>query len=332
MEITTYAPVYIPTLCRYEHFKRCIESLSACTYAEYTEVYIALDYPAKDSHKEGYKKIVEYLENVGNMNFKNLYVVKRERNYGFGHNGNAATMVRYLREHYDRYISSEDDNVFSPNFLVFMNKALELYKDEPLVNSVCGYNYNVDMHNLSCNYYFSKEYSAWGTGHWSNNVCKFDKCVSVDYLQQILFDTKSLLTIYNAEPRLINTLIMLYQTNQLFGDTMRVSYQYLSDTMSIFPRTSLVRNLGFDGSGTTINKTINSYAEQIIDTNPSIEITKRSAVVDEDAMEYVKKYMSRPVWMNFIIYVRMFIHKWTKFDILSGVSKWYNRGNTKIKP
>lgn len=57
-----YAPIYIPTLCRYEHFKQCIESLAQCDGASETEVYVALDYPAKESHLEGYEKIKTYLE------------------------------------------------------------------------------------------------------------------------------------------------------------------------------------------------------------------------------------------------------------------------------
>lgn len=43
--VDNFAPVIIPTLCRYEHFKECLESLSRCTWAEKTEVYIGLDYP-----------------------------------------------------------------------------------------------------------------------------------------------------------------------------------------------------------------------------------------------------------------------------------------------
>ena len=57
-----YAPIYIPTLCRSEHFIRLMESLRKNTWAKYTDVYIALDYPAKDSQKDGYNKICEYLK------------------------------------------------------------------------------------------------------------------------------------------------------------------------------------------------------------------------------------------------------------------------------
>ena len=106
-EITTFAPVSIPTLCRFEHFKRCIESLSRCTWAEYTDVYVALDYPAKESHWEGYKKIKAYLDTCGNMTFKSLNVVIREKNYGIGSQGNMATLNKGIRQKYDRYIITD---------------------------------------------------------------------------------------------------------------------------------------------------------------------------------------------------------------------------------
>lgn len=61
MEIKNYAPVIIPTLCRDVHFKRCLESLEKCTAAEYTDVYVGLDYPAIEKHVEGWKKIDGYL-------------------------------------------------------------------------------------------------------------------------------------------------------------------------------------------------------------------------------------------------------------------------------
>ena len=45
--VNNLAPVIIPTLCRYDHFKRLMESLNKCTWADKTDVYIGLDYPAK---------------------------------------------------------------------------------------------------------------------------------------------------------------------------------------------------------------------------------------------------------------------------------------------
>lgn len=81
-----YAPVIIPTLNRYEHFKRCLESLEKCTGAEMTEVYVGLDFPPSDKYVEGWKKIDIYLkEKEVNNHFKKLIVVRRETNCGVGH-------------------------------------------------------------------------------------------------------------------------------------------------------------------------------------------------------------------------------------------------------
>lgn len=92
------APVTIPTLCRYEHFKRCIESLSRCTLADKTEVYVALDYPAKESHWNGYNKIKDYLlsHKEDNLGFKKLIVIQRSRNYGLGEEGNIMTLRKEI--------------------------------------------------------------------------------------------------------------------------------------------------------------------------------------------------------------------------------------------
>ena len=80
MEITQFAPVLIPTLNRYEHFKRCVESLAHCTHADKTDLFIALDYPLKDSHWKGYKKIKQYLSEISG--FKTITIIERERNFG----------------------------------------------------------------------------------------------------------------------------------------------------------------------------------------------------------------------------------------------------------
>lgn len=119
-----YAPIVIPTLNRFEHFKKCLESLEHCTGAEKTDVYIALDYPAKPSHEEGYRKISEYLNSLeSNHGFKTLNIIRREYNYGVGPHGNGKELVKMILETYDRIIFSEDDNIFSPNFIVFINKG-----------------------------------------------------------------------------------------------------------------------------------------------------------------------------------------------------------------
>src|SRR5690554_1524032 len=99
MKHEIFAPVFIPTLCRYQHFKRCVESLSRCTYAENTDLIIALDYPLTDNHWEGYRLIKEYLNDI--KGFKSVRIFERNENFG------AARNIREAKEwilgKYDRF-------------------------------------------------------------------------------------------------------------------------------------------------------------------------------------------------------------------------------------
>ena len=54
--ITTFAPVVIPTMNRYEHFASLIKSLQKNRYACETDVIIGLGYPSKADQIDGYEK------------------------------------------------------------------------------------------------------------------------------------------------------------------------------------------------------------------------------------------------------------------------------------
>ena len=175
-----YAPVIIPTLCRYEHFKRCLESLRKCTGAEYTDVYIGIDYPTKDSHWDGYNKICEYVSNI--VGFHKLVIIKREKN--FGPELNVISLRNCVKEHYDRCIISEDDNEFSPNFLEYMNECLTHFKDNPNVIRICGskmtwgVDFNTIMKGYNNNIFPAKDYNASGSAIW------FDKFFMAPYTKE----------------------------------------------------------------------------------------------------------------------------------------------------
>ena len=76
------APVVIPTLNRYTHLRRCVESLEDNTWAEYTDVFISVDFPPEEKYEEGHKKVVEYLKKKENNNsFKSLNLYFQKTNY-----------------------------------------------------------------------------------------------------------------------------------------------------------------------------------------------------------------------------------------------------------
>ena len=256
------APVTIPTLCRYEHFKRCIESLSRCTLADKTEVYVALDYPAKESHWDGYNKIKDYLlsHKEDNLGFKKLIVILRDKNYGLGVNGNTKTLWKEILTLYDRVIFSEDDNEFSVNFLVYMNEGLKKFKNNPDVFAICGFFHGEDLGTYQQNYYLDYEVCAWGMAYWKDKYEKYMDFCSKNPPRDILL-SKKMLTVFKVCKQWILPLLIMNRKRVRWGDYYMGMYCCFNKMVNIHPVISKVRNWGFDGSGATCNQTDNRYAD-----------------------------------------------------------------------
>ena len=118
-----YAPILLPTLCRYESVVRCIDSLRNNTWADRTDLVVAVDYPKKASHREGHEKICRYLEDNCFPEFRSVQVIQRPKNYGAI--GNFRDLVDIGFSKHDRCICVFDDLTFSPNFIQYMDVMLE---------------------------------------------------------------------------------------------------------------------------------------------------------------------------------------------------------------
>lgn len=238
-----YAPVIIPTLCRYDKLKVLIDSLANNKeYAKDTELVIGLDYPPADKYKEGYKLINAYLPNI--KGFGKVKIIVQSENLGTM--GNEQTLIDYVySEGYDRFIFTEDDNEFSPNFLEYMNKGLDNYKENPRVYSISGYNYPVSMEGYSKNNYASYRFSAWGCAFWKEKRIVLSNKEIIKFVLKPAHFFKLLL---KAPMKLFYFLLML-MNRDIHGDGCYEIYCLVNNYVSIFPTVSKVRNWGLDGSG-----------------------------------------------------------------------------------
>lgn len=252
MKIKTYAPVVIPTLCRYDHFKTCVESLSKCKWADRTDVFIGLDYPAKESHWDGYVKIRDYLyANKERLGFKSLTVIERDHNYGLGPHGNIRQLKNHVLEHFDRLIFSEDDNVFSPNFLVFMNKGLELFKNDESVLALNGYRHFYQV-KKETNTFFRQnvDFSAWGYGIWKDRQNTIYSLCDEYFKKHFSLRSMWRLRLENGNNRALNFANYALRAPASMSDSPLSVYAWLEGKDIIMPASvSLVRNVGWDDSG-----------------------------------------------------------------------------------
>ena len=259
-----YYPVIIPTLCRYEHLKRCVDSLAKNTHADKTELIISLDYPAKESHREGYEKILTYIKSI--KGFKKVTCLKQDHNVGVW--DNLMLLFDYAYTYYDAVIFTEDDNEFSPCFLDYMDKALDKYWKEDKVTGICGYLpiYYGKNHN---DFFFTYQSSSWGWGQWKHKSQLND--LSLSQLIELLKSTKNALRIFLHSPRTFYQVLDMIEQRAIWEDVYFTCLNILNETYQLRPYKSLVRNWGMDGSGTHCGrseKTMNIFkSSDLIDSN-----------------------------------------------------------------
>lgn len=251
-----YAPVIIPTLCRYEHFVRCIESLKANSQAVYTELYIGLDFPCKPSHEEGYYKIKEYI-NSSLTGFAKINIFEHKENLGAM--GNISFLQNKAFEDYDRYIFTEDDNEFSPNYLEYMNLCLNEFKDDINVMAISGYHYPYDRLRFTGNVISSNVYfSAWGYGIWKDRFDTFSAGINWELFNKKYKSTSFMNSLCKTAPNQYCYFVksMLGYVPELLSsekipliDLSMGLYMFMTNKKMIFPVVSKVRNWGYDGSG-----------------------------------------------------------------------------------
>jgi len=257
---TLYAPVVIPTLCRYEHFKRCLESLERCIGADKTDVYVGLDYPPSEKYRDGWERINSYLiEKENNNGFNHLFVRRRDHNCGVGGIGsNGALLLAEVKKVSDCYIFSEDDNEFGPCFLSYVNWGLDTYRYDERIIAICGYN-EVCIEGTDYNVFAYPLFSAWGYGMWFEKRSKFIRYKDFTALEAQTKKFKFSL-LWKAEFMHAYHVLRMLHRREFYGDSI-IGCLPENERYCLFPVKSLVRNHGWDGSGLHGSRSRNDVQE-----------------------------------------------------------------------
>ena len=324
-------PIVITTLCRYEHFTRCIESLKKCALAGQTDLYVGLDYPFKEVHWDGYNKISAYLNDL--TGFNSVNVIKHDSNVGSS--ANYHSILDVVLNKYDRYIYTEDDNEFSPCFLEYINKVMAQYENEEDVIAVSGYNYPVDMSDIEGNVYSLDTYfSAYGYGTWKSRKEKCEQACNYNQFRSYFLNYKKMRELYHRSPnQFCNFVKGMIGYIPWMRDGKKIKtidlsfglYLFFENKRMIFPTISKSRNWGFDGTGEhcDISPDKNSkedhrnydFSSQEIDENDFNDIriidSKYSRIIDSRLNDFFtttlkERIISIIAYRVFYIYFRFF--------------------------
>jgi len=242
------APVAFFAYRRPLHALKSLESLSLCEGAGESELFIYCD--GAKGEKDG-KDVEETRRAVKSKKWcGRVHVIERDKNMGLA--DSIISGVTELVERHGRVIVLEDDLVLSPQFLNYMNGALEFYDGVPKVMHISGYMFPVKGEIPET--FFYRSASCWGWATWKRAWDKLEpdpkKLLSrfTDKVMVREFNVRGAMNSYqtlkeNAEGKIRTWAARWYAS------------VFLAGGLCLHPGSSLVNNIGHDGTGVHCGKT-----------------------------------------------------------------------------
>lgn len=238
------APIAFFAYKRPDHTLKALTSLSQCKLAEESKLYIFCDAAKSPQDQESVQRVREVVRSQ--QWCKEVEIINRESNLGLANSIISATTS--LCEQFGRVIVLEDDLIVSPYFLEYMNDALTLYESNPKVMQISGYMFPVDIESDS-DAIFLPFPTTWGWATWQRSWKYFNRQMS-GYEQ--LKKDKKLRKKFNLEGSYNYFKILKYQIEGKV-DSWGIHWYlnvFMAGGLTLYPVQSLVKNVGFDGSGT----------------------------------------------------------------------------------
>ena len=239
----TYTPILLFVYNRPEHTKQIIASLLQNEQAADSDLLIYSDYAKDKNDIESVKEVRAYIHTV--KGFKGITIIERNENWGLANN--IIDGVTTQLDKYGRVIVLEDDLVVAPHFLKFMNEALELYKDEPKVGHIqaCDFTHDPTLPDT----FLIKWTGSWGWATWKRAWKHFNPNGKA-LLEEL--EHRKLTYTFDFNGKYGYTRMLRRQVegkNNSWAIRWNASL-FLEDILSLNVGKSLVKNEGFDGSGT----------------------------------------------------------------------------------
>jgi len=255
------APILLFTYKRLDALKKTINALIANELSSQSNLYIFSDGPKSDKDVAAVQAVRTYLKTI--KGFKNISVEESEANRGLAES--IISGVSKIMKISDHVIVMEDDLLTTPNFLVFMNKALAEYENQHRVFSISGYsmNLNQDIKNADETYFLNRGWS-WGWATWKTRWEAVDWKVK-DYDE---FKKNKIKRAEFAQGGSdLNKMLRLQMNGKLDSWAIRWFYhQFKVNGLTLYPVYSKVYNNGFDHLATHTSGSNSRYLPLLDET------------------------------------------------------------------
>jgi GNT-I family len=278
------APVAIFAYRRPDHLRNTLDCLTRCEGFRDSPVLVYCDGPRDDSETDMVmatrKRAREMLGDRAEYHFSEV---------NLGLSRSIITGVTKVVNRFGRVIVVEDDLELSPDFLSFMNRALDRYADEERVFQVSGYQFDVPEFKYTVSALFLPFAASWGWATWKRAWDQFDPMAAG---WEAIRADKNLRQRFNLDGTYDYATMLLRQMAGL-RDSWAVRWYWTlfkAGGLVLFPPVSLVRNTGFDGSGTHGQGLLRNFSTGALATHSDIALPD-TVRVDDGSYDAVKKIL-----------------------------------------
>lgn len=249
------APICLFTYNRLSETHQTVEALKQNYLAPESELVIFSDGPKNENSLPKVEAVRQYLYSISG--FKSVKIIESQENKGLA--DSIIYGVSQIVEKYGKVIVMEDDLISSPNFLSFMNQALDFYIHDKNIQSINGY--SLSLKDKSNEVYFQIRPFSWGWATWN------------DRWNTKIFDRKNLKTAIESNPYLLKAFKlkcgsdipkMLLNSIDNINDSWYVRWafdHFRNNRYSVSPAYSFITNIGYSTEATHC-KGINTYTSE----------------------------------------------------------------------
>lgn len=256
MNVMQKAPVVVFVYKRLDKTKKCLEALEENHGAEETEVFIFSDGAKGTEDRNAVQEVRDFLEWYEKKHsFKSLTVCLRETNWGLARS--IIYGVTEIISQYGKAIVVEDDLITSRDFLDFLNGALEYYADSKKIGEISAFTYPLKgLETYEEDIYITRKADCWGWATWK------DRWELADWEMKSypIYRKKGMQKEFEKLQKGIHKMLRMQMKGELDSWAVRWCYSlFMKEMLTVYPKVSRTRNIGFDGSGVHCGVTDHDY-------------------------------------------------------------------------
>lgn len=241
------APVIVFAYNRADHLQKTLTALGNNTLARETEIFVFIDGPKTEKGKLATQQVIDCVKQFESGFFSSIQMMVAEKNKGL-----AVSVIEgatKIINQYGKVIVLEDDSVSTPDYLSFMNQALEFYEQDKNVWSIGGFTIPMCLpEDYQKDIIATQRVSSCAWATWKDRWEKIDWS---DKPYKKFHFSIGRRKKFNAWGNDRSGMYDDQMNGRINSWAIRFDYaMFMNQASNIIPRESLIENIGIDGSGT----------------------------------------------------------------------------------